>query len=302
MEGWVTLHRKFLQWEWFDKPEMVQLFIWMLLNACYADKKWQGIELKRGQLVTTATKLREALKFTEQRTRTCLERLKSTGEITTKSTNRFTIVTICNYDKYQDVDFSSNGQNNGRSNGQTTDKQRTEQRTNNGRLYDICTVTNNKTIKQLNNNISLCNDILDARACEDKERDIIFKIFFLKNFEKPSYEVDRFYNHYEAQGWERGNGQKIRNRIAAAKAWEQEDKTKRRFPEPFVNAIREVCEKLSDDDATKVMRAIIRIEIDATRVRLLLNAPIHELIEGVDPDIIPRHTGRNVLYSVKRTN
>lgn len=298
MEGWVTLHRKFLQWEWFDKPEMVQLFIWLLLNANYADKKWQGTVIKRGQLLTTTPKIMEALRLTERQTRTCISRLKSTGEVSVKTTNKYSIITICNYDRYQVDNFSNDGQNDGQSVTQATDKRRT----NDGRLYDICTVTNNKTIKQLNNNISLCNDILDARACEDKERDIIFKIFFLKNFEKPAYEVDRFYNHYEAQGWERGNGQKIRNRIAAAKAWEQEDKTKKRFPEPFVNAIREVCEKLSDDDATKVMRAIIRIEIDATSMRLLLNAPIHELIEGVDPNIIPRHVGRQVFYAVKRTN
>ena len=298
MEGWISLHRKFLSWEWFDKPEMVQLFIWLLLNANYADTKWQGKVIKRGQMLTTTPKIMEALRLTEQQTRTCIGRLKSTGEITCNSTNKYTIITICNYDRYQDDNFTSNGQNNGQSNTPATDKQRT----NNGPLYDICTVNNNKTIKQVNNNISLCNDILDAHTREDKERDIIFKIFFLKNFEKPAYEVERFYNHYEAQGWERGNGQKIKNRIAAAKAWEQEDKTKKRFPEPFVNAIREVCEKLSDDDATKVMRAIERIEIDATRVRLLLNAPVFELIEAADSNIIPRYTGRNVFYLVKRTN
>jgi hypothetical protein len=66
--------------------------------------------------------------------------------------------------------------------------------------------------------------------------------------------------------------------------------------------MREICEKLSDDDATKVMRAIIRIEIDATMVRLLLNAPVFELIEAADPNIIPRYIGRNVRYAVKRTN
>lgn len=296
MEGWVTLHRKFLQWEWFDKPEMVQLFIWLLLNANYADKKWQGKVIKRGQLLTTTPKIMEALRFTERQTRTCISRLKSTGEVSVKTTNKYSIITICNYDRYQVDNFSNDGQNDGQSVTQATDKRRT----NDGRLYDICTVNNNETIKQLSNNISLCTD--NAHTREDKERETIFKTFFLRNFERPEYEVERFYNHYEAQGWERGNGQKITNRIAAAKAWEQEDKTKKRFPEPFVNAIREVCEKLSDDDATKVMRAIIRIEIDATRVRLLLNAPIHELIEAADPDTIPRYTGRKVIYAVKRIN
>jgi hypothetical protein len=292
MEGWVTLHRKFLQWEWFDKAEMVQLFIWLLLNASHTDRKWQGQVVKRGQILTTTPKIMEALNLSAQQTRTCIGRLKSTGEITCKSTNKYTIITICNYDRYQCENSESNRQNNGQTNTPATDKQRTNNGHNNN---------NNVIIKQLNNNnISVCSN--SAHTREDKERDIIFKIFFLKNFEKPAYEVERFYNHYEAQGWERGNGQKIKNRIAAAKAWEQEDKTRKRFPEPFINAIREICEKLSDDDATKVMRAIIRIEIDATMVRLLLNAPVFELIEAADPNIIPRYIGRNVRYAVKRTN
>ena len=298
MEGWITLHRKFLTWEWFDKPEMVQLFIWLLLNANYTDKKWQGQVIKRGQILTTTPKIMEALRLTEQQTRTCIGRLKSTGEITCKSTNKYTIITICNYDRYQDDNFASNGQNNGQTNTPATDKQRT----NNGLYNDILNVSKqiNNNNNNNNNNISVC--VNSAHTREDKERDSIFQIFFFKNFVNPAYEVERFYNHYEAQGWERGNGQKIRNRIAAAKAWEQEDKTKKRFPEPFINAMRELCKKLSDDDATKVMRAIVRIEIDATRIRLLLDAPIHELIENADPNIIPRHVGRQVFYSVKRTN
>ena len=297
MEGWVTLHRKFLQWEWFDKPEMVQLFIWLLLNANYADKKWQGTVIKRGQLLTTTPKIMEALRLTERQTRTCISRLKSTGEVSVKTTNKYSIITICNYDRYQDDNFSNVGQNDGQNDTQATDKRRT----NDGRLYDICTVTNNKTIKQLNNNISLCNDTFDAHTREQRERDEIFKIFFCKNFVNPGYEVERFYNHYEAQGWERGNGQKIRNRIAAAKSWEQEDKTKKRFPDPFVRAMCEICEGLSAEDATRVMRGIVRIEIDAVNIRLILNAPVHELIEiNVAP--LKTYMARKIFYSIIRTN
>ena len=286
-----------MQWEWFDKPEMVQLFIWLLLNANYADKKWQGTVIKRGQLLTTTPKIMEALRLTERQTRTCISRLKSTGEVSVKTTNKYSIITICNYDRYQDDNFSNVGQNDGQNDTQATDKRRT----NDGRLYDICTVTNNKTIKQLNNNISLCNDTFDAHTREQRERDEIFKIFFCKNFVNPGYEVERFYNHYEAQGWERGNGQKIRNRIAAAKSWEQEDKTKKRFPDPFVRAMCEICEGLSAEDATRVMRGIVRIEIDAVNIRLILNAPVHELIEiNVAP--LKTYMARKIFYSIIRTN
>lgn len=284
-----------MQWEWFDKPEMVQLFIWLLLNANYADKKWQGTVIKRGQLLTTTPKIMEALRLTERQTRTCISRLKSTGEVSVKTTNKYSIITICNYDRYQDDNFSNVGQNDGQNDTQATDKRRT----NDGRLYDICTVTNNKTIKQLNNNISLCTD--NAHTREQRERDEIFKIFFCKNFVNPGYEVERFYNHYEAQGWERGNGQKIRNRIAAAKSWEQEDKTKKRFPDPFVRAMCEICEGLSAEDATRVMRGIVRIEIDAVNIRLILNAPVHELIEiNVAP--LKTYMARKIFYSIIRTN
>lgn len=276
MEGWISLHRKFLGWEWFDKPEMVQMFIWLLLNANYTDKKWRSIEVKRGQLIVTSPMIQEALNLSEQRTKTCIQRLKSTGEITTKSTNKYTIVTICNYDRYQPEDFSSNGQ--------ATDKQRTKQRTSNGRLYDTLNVS-----KQINNNnnnnISVC-DNNNALTHEDKERDIIFSIFFLKNFINPAAEVDRFYDNYESQGWVRGNGQKITNRIAVAKNWEQEDKGKKRFPEPFIEAFRETATTTPVD--ANVYRGIERVEFDDTTVSVyatkhaceaIHNTAIHEAIE-----------------------
>jgi hypothetical protein len=290
MEGWVTLHRKFLQWEWFDKAEMVQLFVWLLLNASHTDRKWQGQVVKRGQILTTTPKIMEALNLSAQQTRTCIGRLKSTGEITCKSTNKYTIITICNYDRYQSDNFENNRQNNGQTNTPATDKQRTNNGHNNN---------NNVIIKQLNNNISVCSN--SAHTREEKERDEIFKIFFFKNFLLPAYEVERFYNHYEAQGWDRGNGQKIKNKIAAARNWEQENKTQRRFPDAFVQAMREICAKLDADQATCVLRAIDRIEVDAQNIRLVLNAPVHEIID-VYVDFLKMYTGRKVRYSVKRTN
>lgn len=293
MEGWVTLHRKFLQWEWFDKPEMVQLFVYLLLMAQYGERKYRGVTLQRGELVTSVPAIMKDTKLSEQQTRTCIKRLKSTGEITCKSTNKYTIITICNYDRYQGENSEANGQNNGQTNTQATDKQRTNNGHNNN---------NNITIKQCNNNtnnISVCDN--SARACEKRERDEIFKIFFLKNFERPAYEVERFYNHYEAQGWDRGNGQKITNKIAAARSWEQEDKTKKRFPDAFLQAMQEICNQLSDDDATKVMRAIVKIEIDALNLRLILNDPVMEIIDP-HAQYLRAYTGRMVHYATKRKN
>lgn len=135
MASWIKIFRELLQWEWFQKPEMVQLFIYLLLKANCEDKQWQGILVKRGQLVTSNSSIRNDLRLSEQTIRTCIKRLISTGEITYKSTNRYVVITICNYDKYQECKSVSNEQSNEQTNIQSTDEQRAtnEQSTSNQR-------------------------------------------------------------------------------------------------------------------------------------------------------------------------
>ncbi len=100
-EGWIKLHRRFLDWEWFQIPEMVKLFIFLLLSANIEDKKWNGITVRRGQLVTGRRKLSEMTGISDQSIRTGLARLKETGEINQQSTNKYSIITICKYEDYQ---------------------------------------------------------------------------------------------------------------------------------------------------------------------------------------------------------
>lgn len=99
--GWIKLHRKILDWEWFTSPSTLQLFIYLLLRANKEDKKWRGILIKRGQLVTSVATISEETKLSTQQVRTSLNRLKSTNGITSKTTNRFTLVTVCKYESYQ---------------------------------------------------------------------------------------------------------------------------------------------------------------------------------------------------------
>ena len=101
MVGWIKIFNKFLLWEWFDKAEMVQLFLYLLLNANYKDNTWRGVKVKRGELLTSRDKISKDLGLTERQVRTCLKRLQATGEITIKATNRYSIITICKYGEYQ---------------------------------------------------------------------------------------------------------------------------------------------------------------------------------------------------------
>ena len=123
MEGYVKLHRSLVKWEWHDDPNTGWLFIMLLLLANHEDNRWHGEIIRRGQLVTSLNNLSEVSGVSVRSIRTGLVRLESTGEIKNKSTKRYRIITICNYDKYQDVDNLADKQPT--NNRQTTDKQPT---------------------------------------------------------------------------------------------------------------------------------------------------------------------------------
>jgi DNA-binding transcriptional MerR regulator len=123
MSGWIKIHRKFLDWEWFNKSEAVHLFLYMLIKANHKDNKWQGNDLKRGQFISSLGNISSATGITIQQIRTILKKLEKTNEIVVKSTSQFTIVTICKYECYQDENEDTNKPIT--NNQQTTNKQST---------------------------------------------------------------------------------------------------------------------------------------------------------------------------------
>lgn len=104
--GWIKLHRKVLDWEWYDTPGMFHLFFHLLVSANVEDKRWRGKVIQRGQFVTSLNTLSQELNMSIKRIRTGLKRLKETNEISIKTANKYSVVTICNYDRYQCVDYA----------------------------------------------------------------------------------------------------------------------------------------------------------------------------------------------------
>lgn len=125
MKGWVKLYRDLQEWEWYTKPEMVHLYINLLLSANHTTTKWQGETIKCGQVVTSVAQLAQKTGLSVQTTRTCINRLKSTNEITVKTTKQYTIITICNYSRYIDKEPKSSKQTNKGSNKPLTNQKQT---------------------------------------------------------------------------------------------------------------------------------------------------------------------------------
>ncbi len=128
IENWIKLYPKILDWEWYKDQNTKCLFIHCLLKANWKDGKFEGYDIPRGSFVTSVKTLSEELssknqKVTVQAIRTALKHLISTNEITIKTTNKFTIISVKNYDKYQETNKVSNNQLT--NNQQTTNNQLT---------------------------------------------------------------------------------------------------------------------------------------------------------------------------------
>lgn len=143
MEGWVKLYRKFTEWEWFDNSNMVHLFIYLLLNANHEDNEWRGIIIKRGQIITGLNSLKLKTKISIRTLRTCLTRLKNTKEIDIQTTNKYSIITVCNYESYQSVKLNSDKHSDKQltNNRQTTDNKQEYKNDNNVKNEELKTRT-----------------------------------------------------------------------------------------------------------------------------------------------------------------
>jgi hypothetical protein len=101
MSGWIKLHRKITDWEWFEDKNTFIVFITLLLMANHKEKKYKGIVIKIGTIVTGRDILARQTKLSVQQIRTALNKLKLTNEITIETSPQGTVIEIVNYKKYQ---------------------------------------------------------------------------------------------------------------------------------------------------------------------------------------------------------
>lgn len=101
MEGWIKLHRSISEWDWSSSIKEFCLFMHILVRANHKESNWRGAKILPGQLLTGRKQLSEWTGLSEQQVRTSLLNLKTTGELTIQPTNKFSIITITKWHKYQ---------------------------------------------------------------------------------------------------------------------------------------------------------------------------------------------------------
>ena len=106
MDGWLKLYRSILDSAVFQDAEVLKVWIWLLCNVAFEqhDTICYGkvIHLKPGQIATGRKKIAQCTDLSENKVYRALTALKSLGNIEIKSTNKYSIITVVNWDKYQD--------------------------------------------------------------------------------------------------------------------------------------------------------------------------------------------------------
>ena len=187
---YIKLYEQITKWEWFHKPATLCLFVYLLLKANYKDLKFEGIKIRRGQLVTSLPKLATDTGLTIQQVRTALSNLQTTGEITDQSTPRYRIITILKYDDYQSSTDSATDKQQA-NNRLLTDKQQAANR------QITASIEREDNIEQI--------DIIEppkggrgaSRFTPPSREDV--QDFCLEN--GIDIDVERFVDFYTSKGW-----------------------------------------------------------------------------------------------------
>lgn len=205
-QGFITINRKITSWEWWTNCITRGLFLYMIINANWNDGYFQGQLVRRGQFITSYNKLAEENGLNRKTVMSHIKRLVSTGEITVKSTKRWTTVTVVNYAKYQDL-AKIDGPQDGLPDGPLDGPQ-------DGLNITINNKKNKKTRKRESNTPTI-EEV--AAYCSERQNGI---------------DPNRFTNYYEARGWLLGNGVPMKDWKATIRSWEKRQDNNRKEKVP----------------------------------------------------------------------
>ena len=123
--GYVKVWRKSLDSGWLHNPNLWTFWCWCLLKASHREMDMmvglQKVHLMPGDFIFGRKAASMELKISEQTIRTNLDSLRKHKNLTIKATNKFSVISIMNWNIYQGEEIEDNQQ----TNQQLTNKQPT---------------------------------------------------------------------------------------------------------------------------------------------------------------------------------
>ena len=113
MDGWIKLHRQWLENPVAQRPYYGHLWVTLLLKAAHKKSEFIWNNKKRtvgpGQLVTGRKNLSEQTGIPESTVERILTYLEGEQQIEQQKTNKFRIITVKNWEKYQGCEKANSG-------------------------------------------------------------------------------------------------------------------------------------------------------------------------------------------------
>jgi hypothetical protein len=168
-DGFIKLHRKLLSSPTFDNPNLLKVFIYCLLKASHCKHiqivGLQNIPLLPGQFIYGRDKAGRELRMKPSTAHRYMLCLKSCGNVDIKANNKFSVVTVANWEVYQSVfeNVDSNPDNKWTTNGQQMD---TNNNVNNDNKNNTTRRKAPSVTFELTSKPYQCAKYLDDRICE----------------------------------------------------------------------------------------------------------------------------------------
>jgi len=193
--GFITINRKITDWQWYKYPVHSRLFIHCLIKANFKDNKLGRKIIKRGSFVTSCEILASELGYTKKTILRALVDLEVSGELTRKTCNKGTTITIRNYSDYQEGGVNITPQ----STPQSTPPSKRQVPTNNN--------VNKETKKTISNIVDYLNNATgkNYKASTDKTKKLITSLL------KRGYTFENFTHVIDVKCQEWDKDEKMKN-------------------------------------------------------------------------------------------
>ena len=99
--GWIKMHRQLKEWQHYQEPTVLLVWIDLLLSANSKPTWARGEQVMAGQVVTSVTTIMETTGLSKHTVIEALKKLEQTGEISREKFGNGTKITIANFDKFQ---------------------------------------------------------------------------------------------------------------------------------------------------------------------------------------------------------
>ena len=218
--GYVKLYRQLLVSPVFQNEGLLKVWIWCLLKATHKGKDeiigFQKIHLDPGQFVSGRKKDSQVLGITESAFYRRINALKKMEMLSLNTNNRFSVITIENWEKYQNAyDSYEQGFAQQMDNKWTADEQQ---------------MNTNKNVKNVKNDKNDKKYIGGAPArTRTRERPTIEEVRAYCIERGNSIDPEKWFDHYESNGWKVGRNP-MKDWKAAVRTWERrEQKEQNRY-------------------------------------------------------------------------